>query len=176
MSHLRTSLVVALLLTASGLAIPRQGRGQVAAASPLEPLTTDSTAWQRVITHVVDMLSPQIVRAAADPAYQPWELHLPADEPQRLLLETQLRTILRARPATAADSVLYSLHLGPLRIDGDTARVHMQMTVTRRCPGIGGWGNTLEILVPRGQGHMWGVARAGIVAHGSRAGCLSPPR
>jgi hypothetical protein len=138
--------------------------------------STDSAAWQRVLVHVVSSLSSQLVRAAADPAPQPWRIELPADEPQRALLEAQLRRIVRTRPPTGANTVVYELALGPLRVVGDTARVPFRTSVTRRCPGstqTTGWGNGEEILVPRAPAGFWGAARSTQVVHGDRVGCVS---
>lgn len=179
LNRFRISLTLALLFATTGLVISSRVHAQAAPRSPLEALTTDSTAWQRVITHVVEMLSPQLVRTAVDSARQPWELQLPPEEPHRRLLEAQLRTVLRARLALEVDSIVYSLALGPLRVNGDTARVHVQTSVTRRCPGTtrtAGWGNTFDVLVPRDQRGIWGAARPGLVQHGDRAGCPGPPR
>ena len=139
-------------------------------------LSTDSTAWQRVLVHVVSTLSARLVEAAVDPSPQPWRIDLPVDEPQRALLDAQLRLILRARSATSADSVVYAIVLGPLRIVGDTARVQFHTSVERRCPSSArsaGWTNDEEIVVPRGPGIVWGAARSHAVMHGDRVGCAS---
>ena len=170
---LRQLLVALVALGAVALAAGAQTRSSAFAA-----LATDSTAWQRVVVHVVSSLSSQLVQTAADPSLQPWRIDLPADEPQRALLEAQLRRILRARPPADTDSVVYSVALGPLQIVGDTARVQFHSSVTRRCAGstrTTGWGNMQQILVPRAPDGFWGAARSTHVVHGDRVGC-SPPR
>jgi hypothetical protein len=141
------------------------GLASAAGAQPppaaLGALGTDSTAWQRVLVHVVSALSSHLVQAAADPAAQPWRIELPADEPQRALLEPQLRRIVRARPPADADSVVYALSLGPLRIVGDTARMQFRLSFTQQCVGSAqttGWGNEEEILVPRAPAGFWRAA------------------
>jgi hypothetical protein len=137
-------------------------------------LATDSTAWQRVLVHVISSLSTQLVRSAADPSSQPYHIDLPANDPQRALLEVQLRSILRARPPADADTVVYSVSLGPLRIIGDTARVQFRTSVTKRCPAstrTTGWSNSEEVLVPRGPSGSWGAARSARVLHGDSLGC-----
>lgn len=178
MTRLRGVLSQVLSVLAAGLlgALPAHAQRAAAMAATLG---TDSVAWQRVLVHVVSTLSPLIVRAAADPAPQPWDLRLPADERQRPLLESQLRRILRARPATAEDSVVYTLELGPLRVVGDTARVLMRTDVTGHCPGstrVTGFGNEEEVLVPRAPPGFWGAARSERVRHGDRVGCARSPR
>jgi hypothetical protein len=175
MNNPRICMVV--LVTVLGLAAPRDAQTQ---STPVfEALATDSAAWQRVITTVVATLSPQLVRAAADPAPQAWELQLPSEDPQSPLLEAQLRTILRSRAPTTSDSVTFALRLGPLRIDGDTARVQMHSDVVRRCPGstsTTGWSNVGDVLVPRTDQGSWGTARMGTVSHGDRIGCANSTR
>lgn len=167
-STLRLALAVAFTATNTAHA---QARGDVLPAA----MTADSVAWQRVLVHIVQSLSTEIVRAASDTASQPWELRLPADEPQRPILEAQLRTILRARPATAGDSVVHTLILGRLRVETDTARVEVQMNETRRCPGSTqstGFGWREDVLVPRHpQRRFWGAAFSRGGVHGDRVGC-----
>ena len=178
MTKLRAVLSHVFSLLAAGLLSAPPAHAQSAAAMAAT-LGTDSVAWERVLMHVVSTLSPLIVRAAADPAPQPWDLRLPADERQRPLLESQLRRILRARPATAEDSVVYTLELGPLRVVGDTARVVMRTELTRRCPGstrVTGFGNEEEVLVPRVPPGFWGAARSALVRHSDRIGCERSPR
>ncbi len=132
MKKLRTLLLIVGL--AAGLASPAAVRAQVVPAS-MEVLATDSAAWQRVITAVVEMMSPQLVRGAMDPAPQAWQITLPSDEPQSGLLGAQLWTLFRARVPTDADRVTHRLELGPLHVEGETARVHMRSEVVQRCPG-----------------------------------------
>ena len=178
MTQLRSVLSHALSILAAGLVAAAPAHAQGAAAIAMT-LGTDSVAWERVLVHVVSTLSPLIVRAAGDSTPPPWSLRLPADEPQRFHLESQLRRILRARPVTAEDSVVYTLELGPLRVVGDTARVMMRTGVTRRCPGstrVTGFGNEEEVLVPRAPPGFWGAARSTRVRHGDRVGCGRPPR
>jgi hypothetical protein len=148
---------------------------QARPASTFARLQTDSVAWQRVLTYVVSELSSELVRAAADTSAQPWHLRIPVNEPQRNLLEAQLRAILRARPVASDDSVFRTLEVGALVIRGDTARVRVQVDETRRCPGTTrttGWGWATTVLVPRiSQGRFWGAARSRSKAVGDKASC-----
>lgn len=166
-----------LLVSIIGLATVALSAGAQAASPRISALTTDSTAWQRVLYHVVSSLSTRLVQAAVDPSAQPWRIVLPAEDPQRALLAVQLQRVLRARTPTDADSVVFELSLGPLRIVRDTARVEFRSSVTRRCPGSArttGWGNGEEIFVPRAPSGWWGAARSTSVMHGDRVGCPSP--
>ncbi len=172
-SGLRPLLAMAML---SGVAATTVGAQTP--TSSRAALASDSTAWQRVLAHVVSSLSNQLVRAATDSLPEPWRIELPADEPQRTVLEQQLRRIVRMRPPSDVDTVVYELSLGPLLIVGDTARVTFRRSTTRRCPGstqTTGWVNQEEILVPRLPAGFWGAARSTHVLHGDRLGCVSPP-
>ena len=168
--------VVATLVVALVAAGARTGHAQPAPAAQ----ATDSTAWQRVLVHLVGRtLTTRIAAAAADTAVaNAWELRLPADEPQRALLERQLRTLLRARPPVPGDSVVRVLELGPLVISGDTARVEVHVDERRRCPGSAaetGFGNEETVVVPRdARTGWWGAARSPMVLHGDRAPCPRP--
>ncbi len=165
------TLIVALSLIAAGL---RPMEAQAAQRTTPPENSSDSTAWQRVLVYVVGALSTQIVQAAADTASQAWHLRLPSDEPQRRLLEMQLKTILRARPVTDSDAVIYTLDIGPISIHNDTARVTVSFDVTRRCPGstrTTGFGNVDNVFIPRAPPGFWGAARSSGVLHGDRAGC-----
>jgi hypothetical protein len=163
------SLVLALSLG------PTTVRTQEPAKKAFAELSTDSTAWQRVLAHVVGALSSQLVAAATDPAAQPWRLRLPSKDPQRLLLQTQLRTLLRAREAIPADTLVRSLDLGPLLISNDTARVDVHFAETRKCPGTGrttGFGWSTTVLVPRQpRQKFWGAAFSRSTTVGDRVGC-----
>jgi hypothetical protein len=163
------SLVLALSLFA-----PSTLRAQQGAAATFAALTTDSTAWQRVIVYLVSRLSSELVDGATDPTAQPWELQLP-DDPQRALLQAQLRTILRARQIMPADTLLHSLKLGPLVISNDTARVEVHFNETRKCPGTSkstGFGWSTTILVPREpRQKFWGDARSRVTEAGDRLPC-----
>lgn len=135
---------------------------------------SDSTAWQRVLTKVVERLSTELVQAASDTSASPWRIELPHDEPQRPLLEAQLRAILRARAPIESDTVVRTLKLGPLRIEKDTARVDFQYWVSRRCPGTTqttGYGNHETFVVPRDPTGFWHAPRSISVTHGDRVGC-----
>ena len=78
----------------------------------MESVSSDSVAWQRVLSYVVSALGTELVRASADPQAQPWDLRVLTDDPQRGLLEAQLRTILRIRAVSSTDSIFHSLELG----------------------------------------------------------------
>ena len=165
-------LAIALALTLG--AAPRLD-AQDRPKSPFERLRSDSVAWQRVLAYVVSALSSELVRGAADTSAQPWRLRMPPNEPQRDLLESQLRTILRARPATSGDPVVHSLDLGPLSILNDTARVEVRVDETRPCSGTtritgSGWATT--VLVPRHpKEKFWGAAFSRVTTVGDRVSC-----
>ena len=171
MNRILTCLSLALTFS---VVAPSTLRSQQGAAATLAALTTDSTAWQRVIVYVVERLSGQLVNSATDPTAQPWELQLP-DDPQRALMQAQLRTILRARQIMPADTLLRSLKLGPLITSNDTARVDVDFEETRKCPGSSrttgsGWSTT--VLVPRdAQRKFWGAPISRATQHGDRVAC-----
>jgi hypothetical protein len=166
----RTSLSIALALSLA----PTTVRAQTATKA-FADLSTDSTAWQHVLAYVVGALSVQLVAAATDRTAQSWKLQLPSEDPQRQLLLTQLRTILRARQPVPADTVVRSLEFGPLIIAGDTARVDVRFDETRKCPGTTrttGFGWNTTVLVPREPRlKFWGAALARTTLAGDRVGC-----
>jgi hypothetical protein len=171
-NRLPISLGIVLAVSLLG---PRTLWAQQSASKTFAAFTTDSTAWQRVVVYVVGALSTQIVGSAADPSPQPWQLQLPSDDPQRSLLYTQLRTILRARQTMPADTLVRALEIGPLLISNDTARVEVRFQETRMCPGTGrttgsGWSTT--VLVPRdSREKVWGAAFSRSTLAGDRVGC-----
>ena len=161
--------MLAILLAAPG---PTILSAQV--QRPSSASTSDSVAWERILIYVVSSLSTHQVRTSTDASLQPWTITLPQDEPQRELLEARLRTILRARPVAAEDSVTYELEIGPLVLTNDTARVTVRTDFANRCAGSdrsGGYGNVDRVFVVRGSRGFWGVARTAGVAHGVRVGC-----
>ena len=163
-----TTCVLALLvLVASPLTAQTTDR--------MAALGTDSVVWQRVLAHVVKSLASNMVAASVDTSSQPWVFRLPSNEPQRELLQRQLRTLLRARAALAADSVVRTLELGPFAIVRDSGYVRMQFDLTRRCPGTSqttGFGYTDSIVVPRDpRTQAWGAPRSAGGIAGDRAGC-----
>jgi len=171
---IRASLtpILALSLIAASL---EPLEAQAAQRTTPPEMSSDSTAWQRVLVYVVGALGTQIVQAAADTSPQPWRLRLPTDEPQRRLLEMQLKTIHRARPVTDSDAVTYTLEIGPISIRNDTARVRVSVVVTRRCPGstqTTGSGNVDDVFIPRAAQGFWGAARSSRAVHGDRVGCM----
>src|SRR5262245_55159645 len=129
-SHHRRAItpVVALLVL-----IAPATRAQRPASEGFAVLATDSVAWQRVLAYVVSSLAPDLVAAGANVAAQPWTLRLPADEPQRALLERQLRTLFRARAPLPSDSVVRTLEFGPLVVVRDTAYVRVRFDLARHC-------------------------------------------
>lgn len=155
--------------------LPSVARAQTPARGPLAVLATDSVAWQRVLAHVVSSLTPDLVAASTDAAPQAWTLKLPADEPQRALLERQLRTLFRARAPLPSDSVVRTLEFEPLIVVRDTGYVRVRFSLTRHCPGstrTTGYGNVDSVVVPRiPQLRAWGAARSAGVIHGDRVGC-----
>jgi hypothetical protein len=169
----RLSICLSGLLALS-IAGPGTMRSQETSSSIFAALTTDSTAWQRVLTHVISTLSPQLVASAIDPTAQPWRLRLPYD-PQRQLLLTQLRTLLRARQAMPADTLVRSLAFGPLLISKDTARVEVRFNETRKCPGTSrttGFGWSTTVFVPREpRQKFWGLGLSRTTRGGDRVGC-----
>jgi hypothetical protein len=170
MNRRSISLSVALALSLAPTTVHAQ-----TATKAFAELSTDSTAWQRVLAYVVGALSVPLVAAATDPTAQPWQLQLPSEDPQRQLLLTQLRTVLRTRQAIPADTLVRSLELGPLLIAGDTARVDVRFEEIRRCPGTArttGFGWTTTVLVPREpRQKFWGAAFSRTTAAGDRVGC-----
>lgn len=164
-------------LLAFALATPCTLRAQIPSQSTLNTVAmqSDSAAWQSVMMHVVGRLSTELVRASIDERPQPWEFRLPANEPQRLLLEMQLRTILRARGITSMDSVTHKLEMEPLTITGDTARVRVSISETRSCPGTAqttGFGWVETVLVGRhARLRTWGAAFSRNSLVGDRKGC-----
>jgi hypothetical protein len=171
MSRITGSISMAMTLS---LLAPTTLRAQQGAAATFAALTTDSTAWHRVMVYVVERLSDELVNSAADSTAQPWELKLPAD-PQHALLEAQLRTILRARRAVPGDTLVRSLAIGPLVISNDTARVKVDFKETRKCPGTTrttGFGWSTTVLLPRDPRlKYWGAARSRATLAGDRVGC-----
>jgi hypothetical protein len=150
-------------------------QGQAVARDTFAAMRSDSVAWQRVLVYVIRALSPELVRAAADTAAQPWDFQLPPAEPQGQLLAAQLRLILRARPITPTDSVTHRLEIGALRIVNDTALVGVHMQETRRCPGTtrttgSGWTDTVRVLRHPVQ-KLWGAAFSRGTLATDRVGC-----
>lgn len=140
-------------------------------------MLSDSTAWQRVLTYVVEALGATIVRASVDTSLQPWHIRIPADDPQRPLLERQLMTILRARPVVERDTVVYTLELGRLNLQKDGAWVTVRTDVAQRCANssqVAGYGNADSVFVPRAWQGFWGAARSVGGMHGDRMGCPRP--
>src|SRR4051812_45647533 len=143
----------ALALVGAGLLVCPSS-SLTAQASPGLPARffSDSTLWDRLLTHVVGSLDTYLVRTSADSTRQPWLLELPDDAPQPELLLRQLRTILRARPAAASDTLIFKLLVGHLTISNDTARIVIHTEFGKRCPqndAIGGFGNYDSVVVPR---------------------------
>ena len=140
---------------------------------------SDSAAWQRILVYVVSSLSTHFVRTASDTTRQPWRISLPADAPQRSALESHLRTILRARPVEAEDSVVYEVELGPFVVANDTGRVRVRTDFAQRCPGdsrSAGYGNIDRVFLVRHPQGLWSIARTEGVLHGDRLGCQSRRR
>jgi hypothetical protein len=145
----------------------------------LAAFISDSVAWQRILIYVVSSLSPHLVRTASDTSRQPWRIGLPPDEPQRAVLEAQLRTILRARPVLPEDTVVYELEIGPFAVANDTGRVRVRTDFAARCSGTtrsAGYGNVDRVYVVRHPPGVWSIARTEGVLHGDRVGCPSPRR
>ena len=145
--------------------------------SLLGPFMSDSVAWQRILTYIVSSLSSHLVRTASDSSRQPWRISLPPDEPQRALLEAQLRTILRARPVAPQDTVVYELEIGPLAVANDTGRVRVRTDFASRCSGTtrsAGYGNVDRVYLVRHPPGIWSIARTEGVLHGDRVGCPRP--
>jgi hypothetical protein len=142
-----------------------------------ERFFSDSTLWVRVLDHVVRSMSTYLVRTSVDSNPQPWQLTIPDDAPDRDRLLRQLRTVLRARPVQAGDTLVFTLSIGPLTITDDTARVTVTADFGKRCPGsdkLGGFTNTEHLTVPRHPQAGWGAARSAGVMHGDRAICPGP--
>jgi len=167
--NISLSIIVALALGTTKV------HAQKTANEAFAKLTTDSAAWQHVLSYVVGALSDQLVAGGTDPAAQPWQLRFPPDDPQRQLLQTQLRTVLRAREPRPADTLVRSLDFSPLLVSNDTARVEVSFEETRKCPGTGrttGFGWSTTVLVPRvPRFRFWGAAFPRATTHGDRAAC-----
>jgi hypothetical protein len=165
-----TSLSITLALSLAPTTVRAQPTTKAFAV-----LSTDSAAWQRVLTYVVGALSGQLVAAATDPTKQSWQLQLPSEDPHRQLILTQLRTVLRARQPLQADTLVRSLQFGPLLIVGDTARVDVSFEETRKCRGTArttGFGWSTTVLVPREpRQKFWGAALSRTTSVGDRVGC-----
>lgn len=164
--------IFALSLATAGLA-PLEAHAAQRTTPP--KMSTDPTAWQRVLVDVVGALGSQMVRPAADTFPQPWRLRLPTEEPQQRLLEQQRTTILRARPVTDSDAVSYTPEIEPINFRNDTARVRVSINVTRRCPGstqTTGSGNVDDVLIPRTPQGFWGAAQTSRALRGDRVGCM----
>ncbi len=172
MNPRRISLSTTLALTLVGSGVVHS---QEAGSASFQALTTDSTAWQRVLVYTVGALSSQLVQTGFDRTPQPWQMQLPTGDPQQPLIKMQLGTILRARQVMATDTLVRSLAFGPLVIVADTARVEVRYEETRKCPGTGrttgsGWSTT--VLVPREpRQKFWGAARSRTTMVGDRVGC-----
>ena len=167
------------VLTLTGVALlALPFRSTAAQDRPMLPpqFFSDSTLWQRVLAHVVQSLSTYQVRTGVDTNPQPWQISLAYDGPQREMLMRQLRTILRARPHAASDTMSFSLHIGPLTIVADTARVSVRTSFDKRCRDgrMGGFGNEETVIVPRHPRVGWGVASSQGMTHGARAACAGP--
>lgn len=169
----RVSLSVLILAHAPALA--HDVRAQPA-RDVLGEFKTDSTAWQRVLQHVIGSLNVYLVRTSVDINPQPWRIELPGNEPQTPLLLRQLRTILRARPVTDSDTLTFTLVIGPLSIRSDSADVTVRTDFAKRCPNgrMGGFGNIDRVVIRRAPQGYWGAARSTGVVHGARAGCAGP--
>ena len=168
--RLPTAVAIALLAFGAGSAGAQAGR-----EDPFARLRTDSTAWQRVLDFTIARLGPLLVRASADTSSQAWLIRLPEREPQKHLIERQLRTILRARPAEPTDSVFHTIEFGPLTIAADTARVTVTVNETVRCPHSSrttSSGTVDNVVVPRTpQSRTWGAARSPSTIVGDNATC-----
>src|SRR3989337_2373376 len=102
MASPRSLLVLLAVLAATAFHATSVNAQERSGALPAA-FMTDSTAWQRILVYVVSSLSTHLVRTASDTSRQPWRIALPPDEPQRVMMEAQLRTILRARAVLPED-------------------------------------------------------------------------
>jgi hypothetical protein len=153
-----------------------------AAGQPAREWNTDlssgDTAVVRPVLHfIVTRLSHHIARAATDTTAQPWSMSFPSSASPWPMVESHLRTALRARARSPADSQYYELKVGPLRVSGDTARVHLAVGFTQICRASGlrgGYENTEEVYLFRFQQAgvtRWSSARSDAVVNGDRFGC-----
>ena len=170
-------LRLGLALVSAGLMAmsARPLSGQQPPALPAQ-FFSDSTLWQRILTHVVSSLSTYLVRTGVDSNPQPWQLEIPDNAPQSELLLRQLRTILRARPPMSTDTLIFTLVVSLPSVNNDTARVTIRSDFGKRCRdgAIGGFGNVDNVVVPRHPRAGWGAARSTGVIHGARVGCAGP--
>ena len=146
-----------LMLMSAGCGLPVVCAGQVNSAS--EILTPESRVWRPILEFVVSRVAGDIIRAANAPTEEAWSVTLPDSTPSWLRLHDHLMRILRARPVRADDDSFRELYVGPLRVTGDTARVELRTSFTRKCPGstwVTGSGTNEEILLARFPAFGWG--------------------
>ncbi|MES2524262.1 MAG: hypothetical protein V4617_16310 [Gemmatimonadota bacterium] len=154
---------------------------QTASASMRTP-PPDSAAWPPLLTHVMGRLASHITRAALDTTPQPWRMTFPDSGLRWQQVEAHLRSALRARSVTPADSMFYELSIGALTVKSDTARIELRDGVTRPCANgdrPAGFGNVEQVFVVRyqsGSRYFWGGARSPNVLHGDRAPCSARRR
>jgi hypothetical protein len=150
---------IALIVTVAGLvlfpcAAPAQRR-----ASRTNAAASDSALWQRVMDYAAIALEPQIRMATGDTARLPWILRIHANKRVRSRLESQLTTMLHARPVTRGDRSFHALDLGPVRVANDTAYVHFAAGGTVRGAESSQdqtWARTSEVPFARAADGSWG--------------------
>lgn len=169
---MRRIWLLAALPCLLSLAGPRPATAQSDAAQSAR----DTTVWRPLLDFVVTRLATHIAAAATGAPQKPWRMTFPTSGAPWPMVEAHLRTALRARRATPADSGFHVLEIGELRVSGDTAKVRLITGFTERCAGgrRGGYGNTEDVYVFRA-GMMgvtfWSGARSDGVIHGDRFGC-----
>ena len=140
----------------------------------------DSAAWRPLIAYVIGNLAHNILDAAIDTTSHAWEMSFPATGAAWPAIEAHLRTVLRARPPLAGDTVVWRLSIGELTVSADTARVQVLTGRTSHCSGTtrtAGYGNRDSVFVVRhsasssGSTRFWGSARSAGVLHGDTAAC-----
>jgi hypothetical protein len=167
-----------LMLVSAGCGLPVVCAGQVTSMAS-EILTPESRVWRPILEVVVSRVAGDIVRAANAPTEEAWIVTLPDSTPSWLRLRDHFMRMLRARPVSAEDESFRELYVGPLRITGDTARVELRTSFTRKCPGstwVTGSGTNEDILLARFPTFGWGArASSASVLVGDRVPCAWRP-
>ena len=171
----RRRLACALCRVVLATALPGALGAQPPADAWLRAASSDSAAWQRVLTYVTSALSVELVASATDDRLQAWDVRLPVQDKQSPLLRRQLTVLLRAREVTPTDAAYRLLAFDSLVVAQDTARVVVRFDDVRRCRGSattegGGWATTVYVA-RHPQLRIWGAAVAPRVMAGDRAAC-----
>jgi hypothetical protein len=179
------TLVAVIVLACFAGTLPAPG---VAQTPPRQAAAVipDTALASPFVRHIFSTVSTYIARAAQDTLRRPWRIVLPDSGPPWPEIREHLFVSLRARPASPADSQFYHLTVGPIRVEGDTARSRFEWGLTRLCPVAtgdsrslrGGYANVEEVYAPVSTHfgyRIWGRARSDHVIHGDLFGCMVDP-